>query len=180
MTIDTEALRDAAFRVIDEGGLAWFDTEQLGGSLEAGYIAETDAQFIEAASPKNIVDLIDTLTAELEETGRALTLSGKTSVSLLCEASDLAAENADLQKRAAHWEDIADVATKEVERLDAENARLRDSLRWTAAALQACCSEGIREASTIDIHAERKSFAEILDAADAALERAALSGADDA
>ncbi|MBV2182059.1 MAG: hypothetical protein KUL86_12620 [Castellaniella sp.] len=51
----------------------------------------------------------------------------------------------------------------------AEIARLRDALLWNAGALQACCSEGIREASNITIASETKCFSEILDMADAAL-----------
>jgi|GEM_PF-3433067 len=47
--------------------------------------------------------------------------------------------------------------------------RLREALLWNAGALQACCSEGIREQSNITITSETKCFSEILDMADAAL-----------
>ncbi|MFA5664115.1 hypothetical protein [Castellaniella sp.] len=58
MTTDTKRLREAAFRVIDEGGPSWFSAEQLG--IKDGLdIPEVDAQFIALASPKVIVDLID-------------------------------------------------------------------------------------------------------------------------
>lgn len=51
----------------------------------------------------------------------------------------------------------------------ADYDRLREALLWNSGALQACCSEGIREASNITIAAETKCFSEILDMADAAL-----------
>lgn len=48
---------------------------------------------------------------------------------------------------------------------------LRETLLWTAAALQAVCADGVvRESSTISIHDTKKSICEILDMADAALE----------
>ncbi len=60
MTTDTKHLREAAFRVIDEGGPSWFSAEQLG--IKDGLdIPEVDAQFIALASPKVIVDLIDNM-----------------------------------------------------------------------------------------------------------------------
>lgn len=60
-------------------------------------------------------------------------------------------------------------AQKEARALLAERDSMRRALLWNAAALQACCAEGIREASTITIDAEAKTFCEILDIADAAL-----------
>ncbi|MGX5660031.1 hypothetical protein ACWKWV_09955 [Castellaniella ginsengisoli] len=67
-----------------------------------------------------------------------------------------------LEKQGAEADARIDAQTAEI-------ARLRKALLWNAGALQACCSEGIREASNITIAAETKCFAEILDMADAAL-----------
>lgn len=50
-----------------------------------------------------------------------------------------------------------------------EREALQEALLWNAGALQACCAEGIREASNITIESKTKCFAEILDMADAAL-----------
>lgn len=51
----------------------------------------------------------------------------------------------------------------------ADYDRLRDALLWNAAALNECCKDCVQEASNITIASETKSFAEILDMADAAL-----------
>ena len=56
--------------------------------------------------------------------------------------------------------------------LEAENRRLREALRWTAGALQMACEAGeiMREADGISINNETRTVAQILDAADAALQ----------
>lgn len=75
--------------------------------------------------------------------------------------TDLRAALADGWVQSIHPDTVRDLL--------ADYDRLREALLWNAGALQACCSEGIREASNITIAAETKCFSEILDMADAAL-----------
>lgn len=75
----------------------------------------------------------------------------------------------DVQMASGVREFIETCSPDTIRALLADYDRLREALRWNAGALQACCSEGIREASNITIKAETKCFAEILDAANAAL-----------
>lgn len=173
MSIDTQKLRAAAFRAIDESGLAWYSPEELCGRTDP----PVSAQFIAAANPKAIVDLIDNSyrqAARIEaqdiivsSVAAALARQGVTEADDPGEAIDVLV--ADLRGVASHETLVAQAAADEIE-------RLRTALLWNAAALNACCVDSIREASNITIKPDTKTFGEILDMADAALGRAALQG----
>jgi len=67
-TIDTQKLRAAAQRVIDDSGDSWYDADQMGDPIALG-LPEVDAQYIEAASPAAVAGLLDhieALAAEVE------------------------------------------------------------------------------------------------------------------
>lgn len=73
--------------------------------------------------------------------------------------------------RASPTSEIMLEAADRTDALEAENARLRDALRWAAAALQESCraTVPITEGDLFFIGSEARTADEILDAADAAL-----------
>ena len=73
-----------------------------------------------------------------------------------------------LEDLAAH-EASNRIRGENLETLRAENAKLREALVWSAAVLQCLANGSLSESSTFTVNGEKRSLADVLDLADAAL-----------
>ena len=73
-----------------------------------------------------------------------------------------------LEDLAAH-EASNRIRGEDLETLRAENAKLREALGWSAAVLQCLVNDSLSDSSTFTVNGEKRSLADVLDLADAAL-----------
>ena len=133
---------------------------------------------IDAEALRRAAEILDTLTSNNLADGNPLRLEAsqgaKAAVADLYRIADdvdaQAAEIARLRNSAWTNGDILKDAQAKAAKLHGDIIGMREALRWTTAALNECCVKSIRVDSIIFIDSTTRTFAEILNAADTALQ----------